>query len=172
MNPEEQDQWLAEHVPYRIRASLTGLDFQNEFMPLDANKETRVKIVLHCRESSVSEGRIAAMRWLIEFVGVALDSKENVCRPRRHKSDVAITQLPEGKQFDLESHEAKFLSKVWKGCSQASGHPTQGTNHPSVDVKTLDEAIRIIIRHLEGTIYASGTRNLRNEAMIPLRPCY
>ena len=76
-----------------------------------------------CPLSSVSEGRFAAMRWLIEFVGVALDRDGNVCRPHRRPPDVAITHLLGGKEFDLVSDEAKFLSKVWKACSQAGGHP-------------------------------------------------
>ena len=167
LNPEEQDQWLAEHVPYRVRASLTDLDFQNEFMPLDADKQTREKILLHCLQSSVVEGRLAAMRWLIEFVGVAGDCEGNPKTPdNRRASDIQITQLG-GKQIDLESVEAKVLSKVWKACSQASGHPTQGTNHPSLDLKVLNEALRMIIRHLENTIYNSGTRKLQDEVMIP-----
>jgi hypothetical protein len=55
---------------------------------------------------------------------------------------------------------SKILAKVWKGCSQASGHPTQDTNHPPVNPKALDEALRIIVEHLGRTIYSGGLANL------------
>jgi hypothetical protein len=130
-------------------------------MPLDADQQTPEKILLHCLQSSVLEGRIAAIRWLSSsaWQGIARGNQGRRTIDDHPRSK--FTQL-EGKQIDLESVEAKVLSKVWKGYSQASDHPTRGTSHPSLDAKTLDEALRIIIRHLENTIYKSGNRKLQD----------
>jgi hypothetical protein len=77
------------------------------------------------------------MRWLIEFVGVAGDCEGNPKTPdNRRASDIQITQLG-GKQIDLESVEAKVLSKVWKACSQASGHPNGARQTIRVDLRQL-----------------------------------
>lgn len=104
------------------------------------------------------------MRWLIEFVGV-VDSKGKPGRPNRRSVDVSIAQIMGGREIDLGSVEALLLSKVWKGCSQASGHPTQDSNHPPVDEKALDEAMRVIIAHIQKTIYSSASRLLTTEAL-------
>jgi hypothetical protein len=162
------EEWLACHVPYRVRASLTGLALQDEFLPPDADEERRRKIAEHCFKSSAWEGRLVAVRWLIEFIGAAEDPDSDPMKKKKTRTtDVVIVQLPGVEKFPRASDDAKFLFKVWKGCSQASGHPTRATNHPSVDPEKLDKALRIIVQHLERTIYASGRRNLRNETMIP-----
>jgi hypothetical protein len=110
---------------------------------------------------------MASMRWLIEFVGVA-DSKGKPSLPKPHPKDISITCIQGGEKIDLTSPEAETLAKVWKGCSQASGHPTQDSNHPPVDPKTLDEALGIIVKHLEQTIYAANDRNLVTETFVAL----
>jgi hypothetical protein len=85
---------------------------------------------MRCLSTAVFEGRLAGMRWLIEFVGISeLNGKPR--RPNRQDVDVSIAKIARGHEIDLASPEAVLLSKVWKGCSQASGHPTQDSNHKS-----------------------------------------
>jgi hypothetical protein len=39
MNPSDQEAWLGEHIPHRLRAGLTGLQLQRELLTAiaDAN---------------------------------------------------------------------------------------------------------------------------------------
>jgi hypothetical protein len=70
--------------------------------------------------------------------------------------DVSITSLPGGREIDLDSDEAKILCRVWKACSQASSHATHDSRHFPVDANTLEEALRIIVSHLDKTVYSAG----------------
>lgn len=167
MDPAKQDRWLSEHVPHRIRASLSGLALQDELMPATAGDELRASIRARSLFNAAWEGRIAGIRWLIEFVGV-VDRGGKPDRPNRRGADVGITDIAGGVEFDLSVPEALVLSRVWRGCSQASGHPTADSSHPPVDDKALDDAMRTIIGHLDRTIYAKSARKLIDEVMIPM----
>jgi hypothetical protein len=160
MNATEQDQWLAEHIPHRVRACLALSALQDELMPQSTDEETRIRTKAGFQIMAAFEGRMAAMRWFIELVGIR-DYKGKPDRPRQFPTAVSIESIQgEDQRIDLFSDEAKFLAQVWKGCSQASGHPTRGTNHPTVDNPTLDKALRIIVEHLKRTVYSSRTRDL------------
>ncbi len=167
MDATKQDRWLAEHVPHRIRASLSGLALHEELMPSAADEDFRASIRARSLFNAAWEGRMAGIRWLIEFIGV-VDAGGKPSRPNRRGADIAISQIDGGQEFDLSTPEALILARVWKGCAQASGHPTQDSNHPPVDDKALDAAMRIVVQHLERTIYAKSSRKLIREVMIPL----
>jgi len=168
MNPDERNQWLVQHIPHRLRACLAHSGVQKELMPDTADEKTQQNIVAHCVLIAALEGRMAAIRWLIEFVGIR-DYNGKPGRPKPHKAgtDVSITSIQGGKLIDLSSHDATILANVWKGCSQASGHPTWDTKHPPVDGATLDQAVRIIVKHLDATIYSVSGRNLLAETLVP-----
>ncbi len=136
-------------------------------MPSAASEDLRASIRTRSLFNAAWEGRMAGIRWLIEFVGV-VEKGGKPDRPNRRGADIAITRIADGAEFDLSSPDALVLSRVWKGCAQASGHPTQDSNHPPVDDKALDAAMRIIIRHLNHTIYAKSARKLIDEVMIPM----
>jgi hypothetical protein len=163
MNPTDQDRWLNEHIPHRLRACLADLRFQEEIMPTAADEKTRAKIRALCLLTAAWEGRMAGMRWLIEFVGVAADSNGKPRPPNPHPTDISMTCIHGGQKIDLSSDDAAILAKVWLGCSQASGHPTQDSNHPPVHPKALDKAIRIIVTHLKRTIYSADPNKLLAE---------
>lgn len=112
------------------------------------------------------EGRMVAMRWLIEFVGIC-EKKGEPDRPPPRKTSVSIASLG-GEKINLLLPEAKTLAKVWKACSQASGHPTRDTNHLPLTDAVLDEALRIIVNHLEHTIYSGSVRQLMAETFVQL----
>lgn len=151
MNPSDQEKWRAQHIPHRLRVCLAGSPLQKELMV--------EKIGTYCILAAALEGRMAAIRWLIEFVGIR-DCKGEPGRPNRYRTDVSITFIQGGKEIDLSSPEAATLARVWKGCSQASGHPTQDTNHPPVSGAVLDEALKIIVSHLKQTIYSASRNEL------------
>jgi hypothetical protein len=136
MFPSDQEKWRAQHIPHRLRVCLAGSPLQRELM--------LENIATYCIVAAAAEGRMAAIRWLIEFVGIR-DFKGRPGRPNRHRTDVSISLIQGGKEIDLSSPEAATLASVWKACSQASGHPTQDTNHPDIDGQVIDKALRIII---------------------------
>jgi hypothetical protein len=122
---------------------------------------TADSITRRCIGDSVWEGRLGAMRWLILFIGIAEGGGVPI-RPRRHPSgtDVFIDDIQIGAFVDLESRKAQYLARIYKGCSQASGHPTDATNHPNVNERQLVKALTLVIDHLQRTIYAKNKRNL------------
>src|SRR5215472_6627821 len=142
MNSKEQQEWLARHIPHRVRACIACLPIQEERMPNTADEEMRNALRNRFLLTAAFEGRMVAMRWLIEFVGICEKSGQPE-RPTPRKGTVSIDSLG-GKEINLSSSEAKTLAKVWKGCSQASGHPTRDTNHLPLTDAVLDEALRII----------------------------
>jgi len=163
MTPQEQREWLLGHIPYRIRAVLPGI-------PMKAPWLVQVEPTImqprpfpnHCVWAALHEGRLAAMRWLIEFVGIkekeghAVNSKSRSPRV----TDAYIDAFPGGILFTPSRVDAQILASLWKGCSQASGHATHGTNHPDVSDRRLAEALTVIIAHLEQTIYRANGINL------------
>ena len=168
MNPSDQEQWLVQHIPHRVAACLACLPLQEQLMPSAADEETRGQIRYKFFQNAAWEGRMAGMRWLIEFVGVAAHPNGEPRPPKRRKTDVSIKCIQGGEEIDLDSSEAATLAKVWQGCAQASGHPTQDSNHPPVDPAALNEAMKIIIGHLERTIYKATDRNLVAQTFVPL----
>src|SRR5947207_823694 len=110
MNATEQDQWLAQHIPHRIRACLACLPLQEERMPQSADEGTRQTIREWFLRTAGFEGRMVAMRWLIEFIGVGERNKAGkVGRPNRKPNDVSINMIQGGEEIDLDCAEAEVL---------------------------------------------------------------
>lgn len=127
-------------------------------MPPDPEWKNKDKDKFHiyCIGRSIDEGRKTAMRWLIEFVGVAMD--RNTKRPKKptifcEHEDVSIEWFGPDKLFDLNHRDALILANAWKGCTQASMHATIDTAHPPEDPKVLSKALAIVIKHLEKHLY-------------------
>jgi hypothetical protein len=155
--PATQREWLRQHIPHRICAALTWLTINGDWaMPPDPEWKDKEKDKFHiwCIGRSVDEGRKAAMRWLIEFVGIAKNKKEMPDKPNYKPKDVWIEHFTPGILFNLADPNAQKLADVWQGCSQASMHSTKDTNHPFVDPPDLAEALKIAIEHLEKNLYA------------------
>jgi hypothetical protein len=158
---DEQRKWLAEDIPYRIRAALPGIPMKTPWAvamrPVVLQLDTFAN---HCVWAALHEGRLTALRWLIEFVGIK-ESKGVAAEwtPTR-QTDVRIDSIHGGVVFTPSRPDALKLAMVWQGCSQASGHATEGTNHPDVSDQSLADALAIIIAHLEVTIYATNQMNL------------
>lgn len=171
--PQVMTEWLSQHIPHRIRASLALSPLLGRV--LDATgmyHELKTNAWRDCMATGAWEGRLASMRWLIEFVGIEFDEitrgpkDQQSIRGRKLKArgkkstaqfDVDIEDLPDGTYFPIEKKpdDAKFLAEIWKGCSQACSHATFGSNHPPVGIAALERAQNIVFNHLDETVYAS-----------------
>ena len=184
LDVNEQDSWLIRHLPNRVGAAwvrLPGIEGEwkckqerelgpMDFAKVDRNEVDRNEVWCICR--AVEHGRKAAMRWLIEFVGIVFDDKtRKPIRPKRRKDDVSIQSfVAKGSGLDLQvtldpanpSREARILADVWKGCTQSSVHSTFRTNHPPEDPPALAKAFPIIVEHLQAKLYEPKGRRLRN----------
>lgn len=172
-----QADWLDQHIPHRLRAALAQSNFLSALLAAQIKDEKkRAEKEAYCLEMAAWEGRHAAVRWLIEFVGVTGDDSGAPTESGRRKGrvkqtkgkglaskfahDVDIEDLPGGKYFDLADPRAAVLGAVWKGCSQATAHATAGSGHPSIARDRLSEATQIVIQHLGATAYAKAGKTV------------
>jgi hypothetical protein len=167
-DPVVQADWLSQHIPHRLRAALAQTTLLESMLAAQISDEReRAKAAAFCLEMAAWEGRHAATRWLIEFVGINANQAGNpIASPKRrgktnHKHDVDVTDLPGGTYFDLADPDAVVLGAVWKGCSQATSHATSGSNHPSIARDRISEAVTIVVKHLQSTAYASAGQSVR-----------
>jgi hypothetical protein len=139
LSPGDQADWRRTHIPHRVRAAIARLDMQQSILQvntlLDPDRLTPDrKVYWRCSTDSIWEGRLAATRWLIEFLGICQKSGKPA-RPKKLHADVQLDDFNPGSNslFDLSKPDACLLADVWKGCSQASSHATHGSNHPPVN---------------------------------------
>ena len=168
MTPEEKQEWLKGHIAHRMRCSLAITPVLLARYPdvqLPSPKTAEEAIVRRCETDSIWEGRLAAMRWLIEFLGVSQDRHGQPCRPNRSKLHQKwIGDLDSGAAFDLQSADAFVLSNAWKGCTEGVSHPTHLSGHPPINDPERNAALHIIIDHLDRTIYV-GTAGVLEIAL-------
>ena len=130
-------------------------------MPTPPDLPNNMDFHVWCIGRSIDEGRKAAMRWLIEFVGVRLDKNGNPAAPKPHENGKSVTiREVGGIMFDTTSKDALKLGKIWQACSQASLHPTTDTKHDPVGPDELASALQIVIAHLETALYEPSGRDL------------
>jgi hypothetical protein len=121
------------------------------------------KIFWRCSTDSITEGRRAATRWLIEFVGIQQDKNGNAVRPSNSRPyDVCIADFDGCRLLDLSTPDGKLLAEVWMGCTRASSHATNAYNQPGADDVALRDALVIILNHLQDTIYRAAGKKLRD----------
>lgn len=153
-----------QHVPHRICAALTWLDMRSPWtMPRPPTMPKNGNFHVWCLGRSVEEGHLAAMRWLIEFVGVTFDPKSGTPIPPRPHSNGKSVSVQEvgGSMFPLSNlSDALFLAKVWQACSQASLHPTTDTNHIEISHYEIARALQLVIDHLQIALYGPKGRYL------------
>ena len=173
MDAAEQREWFLVHIPHRVRAAVAHLDLRGSILdmqlsiyPPQATPEE--KICWHCAANSIWEGRLAATRWLIDFVGIK-EEDGNPVEPKRKRlpTDVWIKDFEGGIFFASSRSEARLLANVWRGCSKASAHPTRKTGHPKVDEPELINALKPVLQHLQDTIYSHAGLTLRDCVLVP-----
>jgi hypothetical protein len=117
MDPLEQAQWLATHIPHRVRAAIARLPMENSILRGTATIDPHCRteqdhIYWRCATDSIWEGRLAATRWLIEFVGIKQDDAGQAAVCRKSKKfggkDVRIDDLDGGVLLDHRALEAHF----------------------------------------------------------------
>ena len=168
LKPSDQADWRTRHIPHRVRAAIARLNMEPSILRVRAfvNPELPTadhRVYWRCSTDSIWEGRLAATRWLIEFVGI-YQQKGKPARPSKRDVDVQIGDFDPGLSslFDLSKPEACLLADVWKGCSQACSHATHNSNHPSVNEAVLSKTLGIIVRHLQDTICVQAGDNIRD----------
>jgi hypothetical protein len=153
--PEIQ-KWLHQHIPHRLGGALAGCQSISgdwKMPPIPAMSGHPYHVWCLCR--AIDEGQRVTMRWLIELVGISgTDPKTGLPNRPTLRPGTVTLELLGGTSFDLKKDKAKVLSRVWKGCSQATGHPTTNTNHWPIGDQELATALLLVIDHLQSTLYA------------------
>ena len=99
MDQHEQDKWITMHIPHRVRAAIARIDMENSLLRVNtlidpALPTNEAKIYWRCATDSIWEGRLAATRWLIEFVGIQQDKNGNpIACLKKWKDDVRVTDF-------------------------------------------------------------------------------
>ena len=167
----DKQKWRHDHIPHRVRAAIARLDMRESILNVQAVVEPitttdEEEVYWHCAKDAIWEGRLAAARWLIEFVGVKqFDGKPR--RPERRRDDVGIECFDGGCDNLFKLEGASFLADVWEGCTKASSHATYNSNHPSVEGPELAQAVAAIVSHLQDTIYQRAGENIRDHVLRP-----
>lgn len=165
LNAADQAKWRHEHIPRRVRVAIAHSDMRHT--PLDVITSINVplstrdeQINWRCAGDAIWEARLTATRWLIYLVGARRKGKP---KDSNHPKDIDLTDFDGGEAnlFDRNCADAQFLIDIWKGCSQASSHPTNDSNHPDVREGPLAQALTIIVKHLQTTIYEPVGEQLR-----------
>jgi alpha-beta hydrolase superfamily lysophospholipase len=171
LSTAEVQEWIEKHIPHRIRAGLAitkALEKQIGTLPQRSANSREEKIVRRCETDSIWEGRIIAMRWLIELVGLTQDKYGNpIAKTQRFPSDFLIQDLPGGAPISPSSTEATTLAKVWKGSTQGTSHPTHNSSHPPVNEQELEDALAVIADHLDKTVYAAQQKKVTDVSLVP-----
>src|ERR1022692_1553825 len=79
---EKEREWRTEHLMHRIRAALDTTSLLDETLTTHDSASYNRKLSLDlCAEQARHEGHIAALRWLIDFVGInaAEDLQHRFC---------------------------------------------------------------------------------------------
>ena len=180
LNLKEQEEWLNQHLPNRVAAAWVDLpNMKGEWewkgqrslgLVHFAKEVNENQIWCYCR--AVENGQKAAMRFLIEFVGIRLkpdlkpdsnnEKKGIPDRPSKFggETDVSIQSFTtDGSDLQIaldtidESSKAWILARVWNGCTQSCVYPTFKTGHYRADPPDLAKGFPIIVEHLQAKLY-------------------
>lgn len=163
------EQLLEKDIPHRVRSALARterlwheLRQMVDWMP----QENTEKVARRCETDAIWEGRLSAMRWLIELVGITRDRNGvPIPKPRNNVTDLFLSDLPGGSLISQSSPEAQTIALFWKGSTQASSHPTFASGHPPVNEAEIKIALDLIIDHLQRTVYATAGKDLLKIAL-------
>lgn len=174
MDPKTQEEWLTTHIPHRVRAAIARLPLEDSVLRVDTRinltpRTDAERIYWRCATDSIFQGRLAATRWLIEFIGIKADKniKPVKCdKDSRNGDDVRINDLG-GELLSPEEPPAGDLARVWKGCSKVAMHATDACRHPEVEDPQLVKALKVITEHLQNQIYKKAGKQLRDYVLEP-----
>ena len=159
LTESERQAWFRQHIKSRVFAMMSKpslLRAQIDQLP-DDSMEMRFR--LECLLQAAREGRQAAIRWLIEFVGVGPVHGKEVTPPKKRKHDFRIDDM-NGALLDLSTNSALKLAQLREDISKATAHPTRGSGHETVSEERIKEAAEIIVEHLFKEIYQPAGESL------------
>ena len=164
MDPPEQGQWLTTHIPHRVRAAIARLPMENSILRGTATIDPHCRteqdhIYWRCATDSIWEARLAATRWLIEFVGIKQDDAGQAAVCRKSKKfggkdvrsaaveDIDLAVHPDfdtrrvaavAQIFELRSGSRSSYAQNFTSMASLSGlpvvlyHAASGGNHPAI----------------------------------------
>lgn len=154
------DSWLREDIPYRLVGGIALTPIAQEWDILNTPLRCTSGFQFVCVNMATLQGQRAAVRWLIEFVGIQRSRSGKPCPSRaateEHPTDCGIWLFPNGRNMMSSHPSAQLLADTWKGCAQAISHPTIGTDHPDVELLKITESLRAVIDFLQDTIYVNS----------------
>ena len=149
MDPPEQAQWLATHIPHRVRAAIARLPMENSILRVTATIDPHCRtqqdhIYGRCATDSIWEGRLAATRWLIEFVGIKQDDAGQAAVCRKSKKfggkDVRIDDLDGGVLVAWTTERSKPSFSAASGRDARRRQATRPTSIPTLPSTTARTA--------------------------------
>ncbi|HMF45947.1 MAG TPA: hypothetical protein VKE29_04685 [Candidatus Udaeobacter sp.] len=78
MNPEEQNQWLVQHIPHRLRACLAFSEVQKELMPDTADQESQRK---YCGSDVLALRQLGRRHGLVTAISTDLQAQDVILAP-------------------------------------------------------------------------------------------
>lgn len=171
---EVQRRWLETEIPHRVRvlyASTAELNqmFKERFgrCPSDAFpafEDELAWIKRRCETDAIWEGRLCALRYLIEFVGIKWSNRSSkpVRAETQNEDDCRIDQIAHGQLVPIDSPDARLLAETWRGCTKASSHPTAADDFNVGKDQERMKAVAIIVAHLGKTIYQGRSTWIRD----------
>src|SRR5271156_6246931 len=114
MDAAEQARWLKDHIPHRIRAAAARLPMENSLLQVTATIDphpltAQGRVFWRFATDSIWQGRLVAMRWLIEFIGVKESSQGQPAECQHNPKfphDVFIVDIAGGVFFSPKAPEA------------------------------------------------------------------
>ncbi len=149
LTKEEQRYWLDQHVRTRVYAVIASRQKIRDLQamhPQGSDLWYHLEFIFH----GTWEGQHAAMRWLLEFIGV---------RNRESRQMVSILCFDEGKQVAPENERLPELKEIWLACSKVTSHPTIG-KHPDISELRMFGAAQFIVSHLREVYAKAGVAPL------------
>jgi hypothetical protein len=158
LSEKDINDWLDQHIRSRIYATLARPAWFRKWA--ETTQPAELQQDLHFILQASWEGRHAALRWLIEFVGIKLDGKTGkAARPKPQQHDFRITDLG-GDFVPLSSKEAVELAKLWSDLTKVTSHATHASGHGAINEERLGLAIRFLIKFINDKVYVPRGRNL------------
>lgn len=118
---------------------------------------------LECLLQASWEGRHAAAKWLIEFIGIDGMKEGKALAPSQNKGgkehDFRIDDLG-GRFLDPSSPEAVELAQLRHDINKATSHPTHASGHTPISDERLRSAVTVIVKHLIREIYQPAGENI------------
>jgi hypothetical protein len=160
LSPAEQTEWLEQHIRSRALAALSKPELVRSWLANTPRDQTALKRELMCVLQSSWEGRHAAIRWLIEFVGNCDYRGSKYLAPTPHtrgrEHSFRITGLPGGRPIVFSEE----LADIYSALTKATAHPTRDSKHSPISSDRLKKAAQQVIDHLQKTVYAEVGKSL------------